>query len=149
MWPVVVIFAGGFLSGLLTLVALQVLGVYVLIKRLNRKTQQQQASHSSSSSPHHQDLDPQQSLDYAHNKKVSLSGIFQLLTSRFFTFSSLNSCQNGIFYLFIYLLRKNDAFLLYYLLLIWVLIAARWGGGVLVLSLIESNSLVLGVTLCD
>jgi hypothetical protein len=33
--------------------------------------------------------------------------------------------------------------------LIWVLIAARWGGGVLVLSLIESNSLVLGVTLCD
>ncbi|KAG6743446.1 hypothetical protein POTOM_054400 [Populus tomentosa] len=69
MWPVVVIFAGGFLSGLLALVALQALGVYVLIKRLNRKTQQQQASHSSSSPPHHQDLDPQQSLDYAHNKK--------------------------------------------------------------------------------
>ncbi|KAL9381598.1 hypothetical protein Peur_027255 [Populus x canadensis] len=69
MWPVVVIFAGGFLSGLVTLVALQALGVYVLIKRLNRKTQQQQASHSSSSPPHHQDLDPQQSLDYAHNKK--------------------------------------------------------------------------------
>ncbi|XP_011046106.1 PREDICTED: uncharacterized protein LOC105140810 [Populus euphratica] len=70
MWPVVVIFAGGFLSGLLTLVALQALGVYVLIKRLNRKTQQQHASHSYSSSlPHHQDLDPQQSLDYAHNKK--------------------------------------------------------------------------------
>jgi hypothetical protein len=148
MWPVVVIFAGGFLSGLLTLVALQALGVYVLIKRLNRKTQQQQASHSSSP-PHHQDLDPQQSLDYAHNKKVSLSGIFQLLTSSFFTFSSLNSCQNAIFYLFIYLLRKNDAFLLYYLLLIWVLIAAKWGGGVLVLSLIESNSLALGVALGD
>uniref|UniRef100_A0A6M2F283 SMP-LTD domain-containing protein n=1 Tax=Populus davidiana TaxID=266767 RepID=A0A6M2F283_9ROSI len=69
MWPVVVIFAGGFLSGLLALVALQALGVYVLIKRLNRKTQQQQASHSSSSPPPHQDLDPQQSLDYAHNKK--------------------------------------------------------------------------------
>uniref|UniRef100_A0A6N2LJ16 SMP domain-containing protein n=2 Tax=Salix viminalis TaxID=40686 RepID=A0A6N2LJ16_SALVM len=69
MWSVVVIFAGGFLSGLLTLVALQALGVYFLIKRLNRKTRQQQASHSSPPPPHHQDLDPPQSLDYVHDKK--------------------------------------------------------------------------------
>jgi hypothetical protein len=72
MCSVAVIFGGGFLSGLLTLVALQALGVYFFIKRLNRKTHlqpQQQASHSSSP---HQDLDPQQSLYYAFNKKVSL-----------------------------------------------------------------------------
>ncbi|KAJ6735402.1 hypothetical protein OIU79_002459 [Salix purpurea] len=69
MWSVVVIFAGGFLSGLLTLVALQALGVYFLIKRLNRKTRQQQASHSPPPPPHHQDLDPPQSLDYVHDKK--------------------------------------------------------------------------------
>ncbi|KAJ6369372.1 hypothetical protein OIU76_027748 [Salix suchowensis] len=69
MWSVVVIFAGGFLSGLLTLVALQALGVYFLIKRLNRKTRQQQESHSPPPPPHHQDLDPPQSLDYVHDKK--------------------------------------------------------------------------------
>ncbi|KAF9664272.1 hypothetical protein SADUNF_Sadunf17G0138800 [Salix dunnii] len=69
MWSVVVIFAGGFLSGLLTLVALQALGVYFFIKRLNRKTRQQQASHSPPPPPHHQDLDPPQSLDYVHDKK--------------------------------------------------------------------------------
>ncbi|KAJ6857830.1 hypothetical protein NC651_039305 [Populus alba x Populus x berolinensis] len=69
MCSVAVIFGGGFLSGLLTLVALQALGVHFFIKRLNRKTHlqpQQQASHSSSP---HQDLDPQQSLYYAFNKK--------------------------------------------------------------------------------
>jgi hypothetical protein len=72
MCSVAVIFGGGFVSGLLTLVALQALGVYFFIKRLNRKNHlqpQQQASHSSSP---HQDLDPQQSLYYAFNKKVSL-----------------------------------------------------------------------------
>ncbi|CAK7338642.1 unnamed protein product [Dovyalis caffra] len=68
MWSAVVIFCGGFLSGLLTLVALQALGVYFLIKRLNRKSQLQQKQASHSSSPH-QELDPQQSLEYAYNKK--------------------------------------------------------------------------------
>lgn len=82
MWSVVVIFAGGFLSGLLTLVALQALGVYFLIKRLNRKTRQQQASHSPPPPPpHHQDLDPPQSLDYVHDKKVSLSLWYLSITS--------------------------------------------------------------------
>ncbi|KAJ6960983.1 hypothetical protein NC653_038860 [Populus alba x Populus x berolinensis] len=64
MWPVVVIFAGCFLSELPRSCCITSSG-------LNRKTQQQQASHSSSSPPHLQDpRSPTGSLDYAHNKKV-------------------------------------------------------------------------------
>lgn len=67
------VFLAGFSVGAFAVVALEVLGVYVFFKRLNRKIPQEQLK----SSPHssHKDLDPQQSLDHFYNKKVS---IFQL-----------------------------------------------------------------------
>ncbi|KAJ8768312.1 hypothetical protein K2173_021252 [Erythroxylum novogranatense] len=65
MW--LVIFGGGFFVGALTLVALEALGVYVFIRRLKHKSRLLEAKPLSGSSS--RDLDPQQSLDFAFNKK--------------------------------------------------------------------------------
>ncbi|CAN1166948.1 Testis-expressed protein 2 [Linum perenne] len=59
------VFAVGFLVGALALAASEALGAYFLLHRLNRKD----GSKSSELGDSKADLDPRQSLKYAHNKK--------------------------------------------------------------------------------
>ncbi|XP_065877433.1 uncharacterized protein [Euphorbia lathyris] len=66
MWWFLVFLAGAFL-GAFSVVSFGALGLYFFIKRLTSKVRQDDPNSSSDSSPKH--LDPQQSLDFAYNKK--------------------------------------------------------------------------------
>ncbi|CAL1402337.1 unnamed protein product [Linum trigynum] len=67
MW-VFLVFIAGFFLGAVALAALEALGAYALLQRLNRKISLQKSKLSSPGDPQ-KDLDPRQSLKYAHNKK--------------------------------------------------------------------------------
>ncbi|KAJ4844484.1 hypothetical protein Tsubulata_006320 [Turnera subulata] len=63
------VFGGGFLVGVVTLLALEALGLLLLIRRLNRKEAKAASSLLLVPPDGSSSLDPQQSVDYAYNKK--------------------------------------------------------------------------------
>ena len=61
----------GFVLGVVTVVAAEALGLWLIIKRLSTKIKQDEAKNSLKSEPGGGELDPQQSLSFAFNKQVN------------------------------------------------------------------------------
>lgn len=62
---------GGFLVGVLAILALEAVGVLYVLSRLSQKTKQE-SSVDEANKGVRRDVDPQQSLDFADNKQVCL-----------------------------------------------------------------------------